>query len=46
MSHNSDYASDNNLDTVYNVVLTQCDNFDKETMVDVMQTVHKTGRPV
>ena len=36
MSQNSDYDSDNNLDTVYNVLFTQCDNIDKEVMVDIM----------
>ena len=28
MSQNSDYDSDDNLDTVYNVLLTQYDNLD------------------
>ena len=46
MSHNSDYDSDDNLDTVYNVLLTQCNNLDEETTVDVMQALRKTGRPV
>ena len=46
MSHNSDYDLDDNLDTVYNVLLTQCDNLDKEAMVDVMQALRKTGKPV
>ena len=46
MSQNSDYDSDNNLDTVYNVLLMQCNNLDKETTVDIMQALRKTGRPV
>ena len=46
MSQNSDYDSDDNLDTVYNVLLAQCDNLDKATTVDVMRALRRTGRPV
>ena len=46
MSQNSGYDSDSNLDTVYNVLLTQCNNVDKETMVNVMQAVRKSRRTV
>ena len=46
MSQNSDYDSDDNLDTVYNVLLTQCDNLDEATTADVMHALRKTGRPI
>ena len=46
MSQNYDYDLENNLDTVYNILFTECDNIDEETMVDVMRVLHKTGRPV
>ena len=46
MSQNSEYDSDNNLDTVYNVLLTQCNNLDEATTVDVMRALRKIGRPV
>ena len=46
MHQNYDYDSDNNLDTVYNVLFSECENIEEETMVDVMRALHKTGKPV
>ena len=46
MNQHNDYDSDDDLDAVYNVLLTQCDNIDEVTAVDVMRALRKTGRPV
>ena len=46
MNQHNVYDSDDDLDAVYNVLLTQCDNIDEATTVDVMRALQKTGRPV
>ena len=46
MDQQDDYDSDNDLDAVYNVLLTQVDNIDESTSVDIMRALRKTGRPV
>ena len=45
MNQNYDYDSDNHLDTVYNALFVECKNIDKQTMVEVMQALRRTGKP-
>ena len=45
MDQHTDYDSDDDLDAVYNILLTQCENIDEATTVDVMRAIRKTGRP-
>ena len=43
INQHNDYDSDDDLDAVYNVLLTQCDNINKPTTVDIMRALRKTG---
>ena len=46
MNQHNEYDSDDDLDAVYNILLTQFDNIDESTSVDIMRALRKTGRPV
>ena len=46
MHQEYDYDSNNHLDNVYNVLFAECNDVDKETMVQVMRSLRKTGKPI
>lgn len=46
MHQDYDYDSADKLDTAYNVLFAKCENNNKQTMVEVMQVLRRTGKPV